>query len=342
MSLSLPSRPHRPDFHHLVLVTRGQGTHVVDFVRHTLSPGMVFQVAPGQVHQFGHEPELDAWMVVFRPDAVRAPPRLGSDPHRLLPGRLPLATALIEGLATETTESDGGDASRALIRALLEALSLAVDVGPPRPAGAALLDRFLTALEVEFRRAHEVAAYAAILRCSTKTLTRHCLRWAGRSAKRIIDDRVVLEARRSLTHADASVARLATDLGFAEPSQFVKFFRLRTDETPPRRVRRRWPCRTIVGRLDAHHRSCGRTGRCDRPCDRPEPNGHRRLAAQCRRAQARDDDNPRTRARIRTDPATAGLRRCPVSGTRNTPQAFNGTGVYPDDAVNGVLPRMQP
>jgi AraC-like DNA-binding protein/quercetin dioxygenase-like cupin family protein len=230
--LDIPSRPHRPDFHHLFLVTRGRGTHVVDFVSYALRTGMAFHVAPGQVHQFGREPGLDAWMVVFRPDAVRQPPHLGSAPQRLPCDRLVLATAVIEGLAREAAGSDGGPRSRALLRTLLEALSLALDVGPPRPAGAALLDRFVAALEAEFRRAHEVAAYAAILRCSPRTLARHCLRWTGRSAKRIIDDRVVLEARRSLAHADGSVAGLASELGFAEPTQFVKFFRHRTGETP--------------------------------------------------------------------------------------------------------------
>jgi AraC-like DNA-binding protein len=193
---------------------------------------MALHVAPGQVHQFGHERELDAWMVVFRPDAVREPPRLEGAPRRLSTSRLALATALVAGLSKETSESDGGARSRELMRSILEAFALTVDVGPLRPAGAALLDRFRAALEAKFRRAHEVAAYAAILRCSTKTLTRHCLRWADRTAKQLIDDRVVLEARRSLAHGDASAVELARELGFAEPTQFVKFFRHRTGETP--------------------------------------------------------------------------------------------------------------
>lgn len=100
------------------------------------------------------------------------------------------------------------------------------------PARDEIFERFRAAVEREFRRAHEVAAYAAILRCSPRTLTRHCLDAVGRSAKRVIEDRVLLEARRSLAHEPITVAALAAQLGFSEATQLVKFFRRVSGETP--------------------------------------------------------------------------------------------------------------
>ena len=67
---------------------------------------------------------------------------------------------------------------------------------------------------------------------ATRTLTRHCERWAGASAKRLIDERVALEARRELAHGRLLVSRLSEVLGFAEPTQFEKFFRRVTGDTP--------------------------------------------------------------------------------------------------------------
>jgi len=226
------SRPQRPAFHHFFLVTRGPGTHTVDFSRHRLRAGDVLHVAPGQVQQFGRESELDAWMVVFEPHFVRRVPAAAGVPVRSRPARRATITALFKAAAREYAGFDGTESARALLRGLVEAIGLAIDVSSGRPAGAALIDDFRAALDRSFKRAHEVAAYAAILKCSTRTLTRHCERWAGKPAKRIIDERVALESKRLLAHEGGSLAALARELGFAEATQFVKFFRRLTGETP--------------------------------------------------------------------------------------------------------------
>jgi AraC-like DNA-binding protein len=121
-----------------------------------------------------------------------------------------------------------------LLAALLQALVRTAESDGEHPERTGLFGRFTAALEREFRRTREVSAYAAILRCSTRTLTRHCLDAEGNSAKRVIEDRVLLEARRSLAHDSVSVAALGAQLGFSEPTQFVKFFRRVSGETPGR------------------------------------------------------------------------------------------------------------
>ena len=226
------SRPLRPAFHHLMLATRGEGTHTVDFVRHQLRAGSALHVAPGQVQQFGCEAGFDAWLVVFEPDFVSREVTAPSVPVRPGPLRLASLTALFEATAREFRAWDGSPRARSVLQGLVETIGLAIDVGPALPEEAALLQKFRAALERSFLRAHEVAAYAAILRCSTRTLTRHCERWAGRSPKRLIDERVALEARRLLAHGTQQVAELAEVLGFSEATQFGKFFRRLTGQTP--------------------------------------------------------------------------------------------------------------
>ena len=46
------------------------------------------------------------------------------------------------------------------------------------------------------------------------------------------DERIVLEAKRLLSHADSSVAEIATQPGFADPSNFSTYFHRRTGLTP--------------------------------------------------------------------------------------------------------------
>ena len=77
-----------------------------------------------------------------------------------------------------------------------------------------------------------VGEYAKNLGYSQSTLTRACLATAQMTAKEVIDKRVALEAKRLLVHSEATAAYIGYQLGFMEPSNFVKFFSRMTGQTP--------------------------------------------------------------------------------------------------------------
>jgi AraC-like DNA-binding protein len=92
--------------------------------------------------------------------------------------------------------------------------------------------RYRAAVERNFARWHGVAPYAARLGCSEKSLTRAALLVTDRSAKAVLTERIVLEAKRKLAHTALPVATIGDQLGFAEPTNFVKFFRREAGLTP--------------------------------------------------------------------------------------------------------------
>jgi AraC-like DNA-binding protein len=55
---------------------------------------------------------------------------------------------------------------------------------------------------------------------------------AGAAPKRLIERRVALEAKRLLAHSPLAVSAIGTQLGFTEPTNFVKFFRRSESLTP--------------------------------------------------------------------------------------------------------------
>jgi AraC-like DNA-binding protein len=77
-----------------------------------------------------------------------------------------------------------------------------------------------------------VADYAARLGYSVRTLTRASQAATGHGAKRFIDERVLLEAKRLLIHTDLTAASVAQRVGFPEATAFTKFFRQHTKQTP--------------------------------------------------------------------------------------------------------------
>ena len=69
-------------------------------------------------------------------------------------------------------------------------------------------------------------------------LNRLCRRLTGCTAFELIQQRLVLEARRRLVYAGSSVSAIAAELGFKDPAYFSRFFR-RHGGLSPNEFRRR-------------------------------------------------------------------------------------------------------
>jgi AraC-like DNA-binding protein len=236
-------RPLRAPCHVLMLFSAGRGRHRIDFVDHDCRPSTLLWARPGQVHQFSAQPALDATVLLFTPDLL--PPgtevlaRFLDDPFApasWLPTGEDEEAIITEitQLATDRDRYAAGDVVPAqLLRhelavLLIRVAALTYDQQP----ASDLLARFhreLTRIQPMSRRVED---YAGALGVSVRTLTRACLAASGHSAKQVVDARVTLAAKRQLACSDASVATIGRDLGFAEPTNFGRFFARETGVTP--------------------------------------------------------------------------------------------------------------
>ena len=87
-------------------------------------------------------------------------------------------------------------------------------------------------LETHYRKQKQVSAYAAQLHVTEKRLNQASSKILGKSPKEMIDERVMLEARRLLAHTNESVKEIGFGLGFDEPTNFIKYFRKHSRITP--------------------------------------------------------------------------------------------------------------
>ncbi len=74
--------------------------------------------------------------------------------------------------------------------------------------------------------------YARELNVSESTLERLCRDMAGKSPFRLVQDRVVLEARRRLAYTRSSASEIAHVLGFSDLAYFSRFFKKETGASP--------------------------------------------------------------------------------------------------------------
>lgn len=97
---------------------------------------------------------------------------------------------------------------------------------------AELVRRFLVNLEQNLRVASSVSSHAALLRVSPETLSETVKKETGKTPATLIRERVLLEAKRLLLHTSLSVAEIAYQLLFKDPSYFNRLFRRSVGNTP--------------------------------------------------------------------------------------------------------------
>lgn len=95
-----------------------------------------------------------------------------------------------------------------------------------------ILLKFKNQLERDFRTEKGVSYYAQKLFVSDKVLTHAAQITMGKTPKQLIDERVMLEAKRLLVHGNGSAKIIGLSLGFDEPTNFNKFFKKHSGKTP--------------------------------------------------------------------------------------------------------------
>jgi len=239
------ARRQRLGFHLLMIGTEGHGTHIVDYEPVDMAVGTCVRVHPGQVQQFVTEPEFEAAMVVWPVDAHPADPSAptwfpgsgAATSWQLQDTQLSSVLGWVEELREAHVRFDGLPRSHELLQTLLKALLLRMAIAFPEsvPDAGKLPDPYLELrehLETHLSQRPTVAELARDLGYSTRTLDRACQTVQGRTAKQVVDERVALEIRRLLTHTDRSLAAIASEFDFSDPSNFSKFVKRHLGSLP--------------------------------------------------------------------------------------------------------------
>ncbi|MCW4457966.1 AraC family transcriptional regulator [Microbacterium sp. MPKO10] len=241
----------RADFVVVAVVMAGHGLVDIDFATHALSARSVVWIAPGAVHRWSDIDDLRGELVLFTPTApVSFATReravtFDADAAWTASGESwPFIIAGLEHLRVEASSQAGGAAAEIptiLLSALIARLGPSAPSSSPRDSAYQL---FRASVEENFRAHHDVGFYAHRLGYAARTLSRACVRATGRTAKAVITERVILEAKRLLAHDRLTAAQCAAALGFADASVFSAFFHRECGIRPGR-----WQARTFASQL---------------------------------------------------------------------------------------------
>jgi AraC family transcriptional regulator, transcriptional activator of pobA len=248
-----PDIPHRHDFYTIILVKKASGKHFVDYVEYPIKPGMLFFVSPEQVHQVVVEGDVPSGdIIMFNADflmrysisedfilnlglfscCISTPPLLISEN----------GINKLVALSSEIKEAFDNDSvykfdtiSAFLKLFLIECNRYAVPSKDTNPqnlqSGRPLIKNFRELLDKYYSDWHKVSDYANALNITSDYLNNVLKSNLGKTAKEMIFQRIILEAKRLGLHTELTSKEIAYRLGFDDPSHFSKFFKNETGES---------------------------------------------------------------------------------------------------------------
>ena len=241
--------PHRhARLHQLLLLRSGSGTLHLEGRALPLPAMSLVNVPPGAVHAFAFARGTQGWVATLADDLVEQLLGPAGEERLLLAqgGVLPAPRALVTLMAAIAAEFSAAAPSRALVLQGLCAVLLgqaaraAARATPPaRDApGSALLRRFEAQVDAHLLEHRSVAEHARALAVTPTHLSRVLRAAAGQPASRLIEARLMREARRQLAYTSLPVSTIAYTLGFADPAYFSRVFH-RVEGLSPRAFRER-------------------------------------------------------------------------------------------------------
>ncbi|MET0298905.1 MAG: AraC family transcriptional regulator [Flavitalea sp.] len=244
-------KPHRHSFYHLVLFTKGKGSHTIDFESFTVRPGQVYFMSPGQVHSWQFTAATDGYIVHFNEalftnflqnthylERFRFFNGNAVDGVRQLPAKsFQAASMLFENMLVEIDAKDESNIDVIRLK-LIELFILTERATETKKIKAVpkqqqtLLRNFVQLIDQHFRSVKLPKEYAELLYVTPNHLNALSRHLTGRTAGEQIRERVLLEAKRLLISTDLTVTEIAHDLEFQDNSYFNRFFKKYAGLTP--------------------------------------------------------------------------------------------------------------
>jgi len=243
--------PHKHTFYHLVLFTKGTGTHAIDFKTFDVTPNQIYFMIPGQVHSWNFEGQVDGYVIHFSSSFFESfllkNEYLDQFPFfsgviedaviQIEPALQQKITRLFEDIITESDITDrmSLDLIRSLLLQVFILLSRTTTGQKEKqalPYNYTLLKTFQKLIEKNFATLNLPRDYAELMYITPNHLNALCNDLLGISAGEVIRNRILLEAKRLLINLDLTIAEIGYQLNFNDNSYFTKFFKKYTGSTP--------------------------------------------------------------------------------------------------------------
>jgi AraC family transcriptional activator of pobA len=237
---------HRHDFFYMLALKNGAGIHHVDFTAYTVGDYSIFFMRPGQVHELVLKEGSTGYLMQFQDEFYfpkdkesRQLLRKASqvNHYQLNELRFQKLQNILAYIAQENTEK--AERYEEVIKANM--VIFFIELGRLQSNSATdqvslytqeQLEKFLDLLDANIFTHKQVAQYAEMLNLSAYQLNAITKEALGKTCSDIINEHVILEAKRCLLATSNQVNQTAYRLGYEDVSYFIRFFKKQTGYSP--------------------------------------------------------------------------------------------------------------
>ncbi|MCG1036688.1 AraC family transcriptional regulator [Polaribacter sargassicola] len=245
-----PELPHQLKFYNLIFFIEGSGRHFIDFNWFPVQQNSLIYLTKEQVTAFDFSNNLKGFCIIFTEAYfVDCFANLSKDfVFRLFNPQL------FSPILQIPKESDFNDYFKLLqkeyyntamfnqkniINSLFTILiSKAENIKQNQTiyikdsSKISVFKKFTSLIEHNLSKSRNASFYANELAITYKHLNSICKDLVNKTAKNVIDDYIILQAKRSLINSSIKSTELAYSLGFDDPTNFTKYFKKNTGLTP--------------------------------------------------------------------------------------------------------------
>jgi AraC family transcriptional regulator, transcriptional activator of pobA len=241
--------PHRTSFYRIIWFQEGNPVHTVDFKKIKItSPSLLF-IQKDKIHKFDKNKMHDGKVLIFTDDFLfrtetnrnflqNAQIFNTAEPVLLkhVDDNLKYLFNTIEDEILDAKQHFKSDVLYHLLNTFLYTAERLTSIEYPnlftKSANISLVNSFLELMENNYKKRLSIEKYATLLHVTVTKLNQALHDVKGRTGKEIVTERLLLEAKRLLAYSDLNIKETAFELGFKEPTNFVKFFQGNAKQTP--------------------------------------------------------------------------------------------------------------
>lgn len=239
---------HRHDFYFILAIKAGSGVHEIDFERYDIDDSSIFFLRPGQVHQLELKADCSGFLVEFdttfyHPQDNVSVQRLKKATNKNLcrfeAARFERLLSTLDSIHQEFSNKEEGciEAIKAnLDLFFIEYIRQSKNVKKVNDAvndyTQERFEELKGLMDANITTVKNVSQYADMLAMSVYQLNSITKTVVGKTASELIDEHIVLEAKRYLLGTANQVKDIAFHLGYEDVSYFIRYFKKRTGHSP--------------------------------------------------------------------------------------------------------------
>ena len=239
---------HRHDFFFILALKNGKGSHEIDFTAYTVQDNSVFLLRPGQVHQLELKAGCTGYLAEFNSDFYRPANKSSNQRLRkasnknycpLEVNRFDKLHATLSTMLHEFTSKEEGWADA--VKANLDIFFIEFVRQSQSPKGGLTIanpytqerfDEFLELLDKRISTYKQISQYSNLMNLSPYQLNEITKSSVGKPASGLINEHIILEAKRYLLATPNQIKDIADHLGYEDVSYFIRFFKKHTGYSP--------------------------------------------------------------------------------------------------------------